>query len=37
MSDLAQWNVHGPVETLRIERAIWDPSRKSGGRPDQRC
>ena len=26
MSDLAQWNVHGPVHTLRSEHAEWDLS-----------
>jgi YD repeat-containing protein len=28
MSDLAQWNVHGPVETLRTEWAEWDPAKE---------
>ena len=31
MSDLAQWNVHGPVETLRTEFAEWDPSAQAWG------
>jgi hypothetical protein len=26
MSDLATWNVHGPVHTLRTEHAEWDLS-----------
>jgi len=26
MSDLAKWNVHGPVHTLRTEFAAWDLS-----------
>jgi hypothetical protein len=28
MSDLAKWNVHGPVQTLRTESAEWDRSRQ---------
>ena len=28
MSDLAQWNVHGPVETMRTELAMWDPAKE---------
>jgi YD repeat-containing protein len=31
MSDLAQWNVHGPVETLRTEFAEWDSSAQAWG------
>jgi len=31
MSDLAQSNVHGPVETLRTEFAEWDPSAQAWG------
>ena len=26
MSDLANWNVHGPVHTMRTEFAEWDLS-----------
>ena len=28
MSDIAKWNVHGPVETLRTEFATWDLEQK---------
>lgn len=28
VSDLAKWNVRGPVRTLRIESALWDLSRE---------
>src|ERR1700730_11894776 len=30
-NELAQWNVHGPVETLRTEFAEWDPSAQAWG------
>jgi hypothetical protein len=29
MSDLGKWKVHGPVATLRTERATWDAARQA--------
>ena len=35
MSDLAKWNVHGPVKTLKSEFATWHQDRQDW-HPDQR-
>ncbi len=35
MSDLAQSNVHGPVEALRTEWAEWDPAKQEWHAPKQ--